>query len=123
MRVLVDNALSPLVAERLRGGGHDATHVRDYGLEAAADADVLALAEREGRAILSADTDFGALLALWGKTRPSFVLLRRSVGNHPREQASLLLKLLARFEVELNEGSVLTVTDDRVRIRPLPIRR
>ena len=29
MRLLIDNALSPLVAARLTEGGHDAAHVRD----------------------------------------------------------------------------------------------
>jgi len=32
MKLLVDAALSPLVAASLRDGGHDTIHVRDFAL-------------------------------------------------------------------------------------------
>lgn len=51
MKFLVDNALSPWVAEGLREAGHDAIHVRDIGLAAAIDDELLELAAAEERII------------------------------------------------------------------------
>ena len=121
MKFLVDNAISPTVAEALRNAGHDAVHVRQYGLQAAADDEVFARASDEQRVLVSADTDFGTLLALRQGTRPSVILFRGSSPRRPTDQASILLANIEALQADLEEGCIAVIEPARLRVRRLPI--
>jgi predicted nuclease of predicted toxin-antitoxin system len=120
MRFLIDNALSPHVAQGLRDGGFDAIHVRDWHMQAASDAEIFERCVAEDRVIVSADTDFGTLLAIREASRPSVVLLRRPSQRRPAEQVIILLANLPRLQDALEAGAVVVIEESRVRIRRLP---
>ncbi len=121
MRFLVDQCLAVELASHLAAAGHDAVHVATYGLSRADDAEILARAATEGRVLVSADTDFGGLLAARDVSVPSVVLFRRRTRRRPHEQAMILLTNLANVEPDLDAGAIAVIDDTGIRIRRLPI--
>ncbi|MCD6219364.1 DUF5615 family PIN-like protein, partial [Candidatus Calescamantes bacterium] len=45
----------------LKENGYDATHIREYGMQNSSDEEILELATRERRILISADTDLGRI--------------------------------------------------------------
>ena len=115
MKFLIDNALPPRLAELLCGAGHDATHVRAYRMQASSDLDILTRARQEDRVIVSADTDFSAILASQAAAYPSFVLFREPNLLVAENYATLLISALPVLEPELLMGCVAVFRNGRLR--------
>lgn len=122
MKFLLDENQSPAIVGLLAEAGHDAVHVRDLDMKGSPDVAVLAAASAADRVVISADTDFGELLAFSNERGPSIVLLRRQQQRRAHEIAALILANLDDVADDLRAGAIVVIDDDRVRIRSLPFR-
>jgi len=121
MRFLIDNALSPSLAALLQEASHDAVHVRELGLQHADDEVIFERAAAEHRIVVSADADFGTLLAVRASRQPSVIQFRGQGSRKPEALARTLLANLPQIVDALGNGSIVTFEPARVRVRLLPI--
>lgn len=120
MRLLADLHISPRTVQFLRSLGHDVIRVNEILPLIAADEIIVARAAEEERAILSQDLDLSAIIALAGGKSPSLITLRLSSSRIEYVDA-VLQKILSTIEQDVPAGMIVTVEDDRIRRRPLPI--
>jgi predicted nuclease of predicted toxin-antitoxin system len=120
IRILLDQGLPRSAADRLRKAGADAVHAGECGLATALDQELIRVAREQERVIVTLDADFHALLALSGTAGPSVVRLRIE-GLRAEALANLVLGVLESCESDLRQGSLVTVTENQIRIHHLPI--
>ena len=78
------------------------------------------IARIETRIIITQDLDFSMLIALAKYDQPSLITLRLSSAK-PDVVTQKLLIVLPNLQEELRSGSAITVNDNSIRIRKLPI--
>jgi predicted nuclease of predicted toxin-antitoxin system len=84
---------------------------------------ILSRARDEGWVLVTADHDFVQMLFASGDTGPSVILIRDVQALRSAELAGLLADALASGLAEmLPDGVIASLTPERVRVRPLPLR-
>jgi predicted nuclease of predicted toxin-antitoxin system len=73
--------------------------------------------------VVSADTDFGTLLALREATAPSVILFRAVSIRRADDQVALILRALPSIDAALRSGAIVILERHRLRLRDLPITR
>jgi predicted nuclease of predicted toxin-antitoxin system len=89
-------------------------------MHASADEQILARALAEDRIVMSADTDFGVLLAAQEADRPSFILFRDPNLLVAHDYIDMLVPVLPALGPDLASGCVAVFRTGRVRVRKLP---
>ena len=124
MKFLIDNALSPKLADLLKNDGFDVVHVRKIGLQHSSDKEIFDYAADKNRIIISADTDFGLLLSQRNKQKPSVIIFRKGAERDPLQQGKLLkLNLSENVKEALHSGSIVIIEQDKLRIKSLPLHK
>lgn len=120
MRFLFDMNLSPAWIDALGAAGYEAVHWRVLGKASAPDGDIADYAREHGYILVTADLDFGKLLAADRTRLPSVIQLR--LGDlRPATLLETFRRTVARTEHELQTGALVTIGAKRVRVTSLPI--
>lgn len=121
MKLLLDMNLSPLWLEALRSAGHEPIHWSHVGPPNAPDSHLMAWAAVNHCVVMTHDLDFAALLAASQANNPS-VLLLRTRSTLPSRIGHLVLTVLRIHQQSLETGVIVTLDEDRSRVRVLPLK-
>lgn len=116
MRFLIDRCAGRRLAEWLRAAGHDVVEARALGPDPGDD-DLLRHAARDGRVLVTLDTDFGRLVFVQGLSQRGLI---RLPDLPPAQRVALVEEVLARHGDALERGAIVTIRGRRMRITTPP---
>ncbi|MEW5980196.1 MAG: DUF5615 family PIN-like protein [Acidobacteriota bacterium] len=117
LRILANENISGTVIRDLRKQGHDVVSVKE-SMRSERDPVILDRAQSENRLVITHDKEFGELAFRFGLPADCGVVLFRLTGTDPDSDNRRVLDALASRGDWSGHFSV--VTDDRIRMRPLP---
>jgi predicted nuclease of predicted toxin-antitoxin system len=86
----------------------------------AADEEILKASLEKGAVVVTLDADFHTILAVSGASGPSVIRIRLQ-GLGASEVAGLADDVIAEFETDLNDGSMITVKAHKTTCHRLPV--
>jgi predicted nuclease of predicted toxin-antitoxin system len=114
LKLLLDSCVSRLIHHELVSKGHDTVWVGSFSKDPG-DEEILTLAFREERILVTLDKDFGELAVVMGRPHTGII---RLVNLPLRLHASTCERILELHGRELQLGAMITAEPGRLRIRP-----
>ena len=121
MKFLIDMNLSPEWVNVFEQHGWHAVHWQEIGEPNASDNTIMVWARQHNYIVFTRDLDFGALLAMTTADGPSVIQIRAK-DVMPQNLGNLLMAILREHQSVIESGALLTVTEDRARVRILPFK-
>lgn len=121
MRIVLDMNLTPDWIPALAALEHEVVHWSSVGSPRASDREILGWARKKGYVVFTHDLDFGTILAATEADAPSVIQIR-TADPTPAHCLGLIQEALKRFESELEAGALLSIDEERSRIRLFPLR-
>jgi predicted nuclease of predicted toxin-antitoxin system len=122
MKLVIDMNLSPAWASVLNQAGHAVVHWLTIGSPHATDREILTWARKHKHVVFTHDLDFGAILAATEGDSPSVVQIRTEDPT-PDHCAQIVIETLRLNADYLAAGALISVDEDRARVRRLPLKR
>lgn len=120
LKLLLDQGLPADAVSLLRELGYECWHVSEFGMQRAADEDILSLARERGCVVVTLDADFHALVAVRGLLGPSVIRIRRE-GCRAQTVVRLLEGVLRSHRAELVVGALISVKQHKTTCHRLPV--
>ena len=114
LKFIVDESSGGAVVEALRQLGHDVLSVAEE-MKQASDEDILNIATKDQRILITNDKDFGELIYRGWKSHSGVILLRLS-DESPANRVRVLKAAIKKY-VERLPGNFIVVTEKKIRIR------
>lgn len=115
MKLLADQDVYAATVQLLRGLGHDVATASDRGMAQAADSELLAVAQTEGRVFVTRDRDYGGLVFV--QALGTGVLYLRVLPSTLQAVHNELVRVLGLYREEELRGTFVVVEPGRHRVR------
>ena len=122
MKILVDMNLSPQWIPALKQAGIEAVHWSSIGDLRAPDHLIMDFAREHDYVVFTHDLDFGTILAATQAEAPSVIQIRTQ-NITPVCLCSTVISLLQRCKEDLETGALISLDENRQRVRILPLER
>ncbi len=116
MKLLLDTCVWGGAKLEIHQRGHDVLWTGDMPSDPGDD-EILNLAREQGRVLVTLDKDFGELVFLKGLSHAGIIRLAEIPS---KVQGQVILSILQDHGDELTRGAIVTVTQNRIRLR-LPL--